>query len=185
MRHVGSGTASGVRRVIAFVVLTPATELDFLTSQIVNREGQSRILNEAMLVLDIIDSKTSALLGYISISFAALVFILTGSPSGTLLASMFQGDNRVFTILLAVVILLLMVAMLFCLSCLNIIGAQTMRKFSATADAAKRMEQYEKFIVRLTLSRRRRYLIAHRISLLTAVVVFLAFAFLLWRMLHC
>lgn len=152
-------------------------ERTFLTYQIQLREGGTRVLNEAMLVLDIIDSKTQSLLSYISISLAALVFLITSLPNTPNLR-LGAIDPHTFTVGLLILILGLLAASILCLSCLNIVGAHTIKSLAARKKQTP--EEYEKLIVRTTKRRRDRYLWAHRISIVTAVLTFLLFAFLLF-----
>jgi len=150
-------------------------ERTFLTYQRQLREGGTHVLNEAMLVLDIIDAKANSLLAYISISLAALVFLLT-SLSSSNLNFLFLGQS-VLTISILLTLLALLVAILLCLSCLNIVGSHTIQKLSI--DNRLSPEEYEELIVKVTLSRRLRYRLAHRISMSTATITLLIFAFLL------
>lgn len=167
-------------RVIGRVWRTPVGveyEEIFLTYQRELRDGGSKILNEAMLVLDIIDVKTQSLLAYISISLAAMIFLIGALSTSSNLS--YLGLSRSdFTIALLVVTVLLLAAIMLCLSCLNIVGAHTIR-----ALAGKKQEtqaEYEALIVSVTLARRRRYLIAHRISFFTAGLTALIFTYLLF-----
>jgi hypothetical protein len=136
-------------------------EKTFLHYQVKLRHGRHKLLNEAMLVLDIIDAKTQALLAYISISFVAVVFLLT----------LVRG-HKTITELLLIVIILLLIAIVICLTCLNIVGAHTVKR-------GLREDEYEALIVKVTLGRRMRYLIAHRISVLTAILLIVVFLYLL------
>lgn len=148
----------------------------FLTYQIELRGKGTPLLNEAMLVLDIIDSKTQALLAYISISLAALVFLLT-SPPTAFNARLVLLTARLFSTSLLVIILALLGAIILCLSCLNIVGGHTMRSRGTRRKLTQ--QGYEDLIVRVTAGRRNRYLLAHRISVVTAVVTFILFLLLL------
>ena len=147
-------------------------ERTFLRFQRVLREGGTLILNEAMLVLDVIDSKTSSLLSYISLSFAAMVFLITSLPGSAFLTVGFFDDRALIMSVLAI-ILALLVAILLCLSCLNIIGSHTIAHLSVTTELDERI--YEDYVVRLTISRRRRYRAAHQVSVVTAMFMIILF----------
>jgi hypothetical protein len=151
-------------------------ERTFLSYQRDLREGGTRVLNEAMLVLDIIDSKTQSLLSYISVSLAALVFLISTIPGNSRLSFTIVGQEVVTTSLL-VLILALLLASVLCLSCLNIVGGHTIR--SIWSDEQNTQQEYEALIVRVTSARRNRYLIAHRVSIVTAVLTFILFSVLL------
>lgn len=151
-------------------------ERTFLTYQRQLREGGTYVLNEAMLVLDIIDTKANSLLAYISISLAALVFLLTSLDSNSNLNLVLISKAQLSVCLLAVLMALL-TAIILCLSCLNIIGAHTIKKLTTSNKLS--FDTYEELIVKVTSSRRRRYLFAHHISMATAAVSILIFALLL------
>jgi hypothetical protein len=159
-----------------FASVGPEHEQIFLTYQRELRDGGSKVLNEAMLVLDIIDVKTQSLLAYISISLAAMVFLITALPTSTNLH--FDGLSKSYlTIALLLVIILLLSAILLCLSCLNIVGAHTIRMLAGRKKETQ--SEYETLIVGVTLARRKRYLVAHRISLVTAILTMAVFLYLL------
>lgn len=166
-------------KVISRVWRTPVGveyEETFLTYQRELRDGGSKVLNEAMLVLDIIDVKTQSLLAYISISLAAMIFLIGGLSTSSNLTypGLSQPD---FTIALLLVTVLLLGAIMLCLSCLNIVGAHTIRALAGRKQETQ--AEYEALIVSVTLARRRRYLIAHRISFCTAGLTALIFIYLL------
>lgn len=153
----------------------PEDERTFLSYQKELREGGTHVLNEAMLVLDIIDAKTQSLLSYISISLAAMVFLITSLPKSVNLNFLFFGET-ILTASLLLVILALLAASILCLSCLNIVGAHTIRLLKY--QHCEGQQEYEDLIVRVTLGRRNRYIIAHRISILTAFFIVVLFTFL-------
>jgi hypothetical protein len=129
-----------------------------------------------MLVLDIIDVKTTSLLAYISISLAAMVFLITALPASTNLHH--PGISQTYlSLAILVVIVLLLMAILLCLSCLNIVGAHTIRMLAGKEEESQ--GDYERLIVAVTLARRKRYLVAHRISFCTAILTMIVFAYLL------
>lgn len=142
-------------------------ELIFLEYQRDLRDSGSLVLAEAMMVLDIIDVKAQALLAYISVSMAALIFLLTLLPQNTALHFVALTQADVVTILLAS-ILALLVSILLCLSCLNIVGAHTIT--SLHRHNKRDVQSYEQLVVKVTLYRRLRYLVAHRISIGTALL---------------
>jgi len=130
-----------------------------------------------MHVLDIIDSKTEALLAYISVSVAAMVFLLTSFHSNTALKILFVS-RETGTLILLIITLALLTAIVFCLSCLNIVGAHTVKALKATTKEGREKE-YENLVLRVTLGRRTRYLIAHRISMVTAISLIFVFILLI------
>lgn len=152
-------------------------ETTFLSYQRELREGGTHVLNEAMLVLDIIDVKTQSLLSYISISFAGLVFLITSLPSNPALQLAFFS-TEIFTSTLLALVIALLGASILCLSCLNIIGGHTIRRLASRKRYTQ--EEYESLVVGVTQARRDRYLAAHRITIATAVVTFVLFALLLF-----
>jgi len=154
------------------------SEKAFLSYQISLKEKGSRLLYEAMLVLDIIDSKTSSLLSYISISLAALIFVITVIPTSQLLVDIPFDQKNIFYIF-TVLIILLIIAIILCLSCLNIVGAHTIKKNRFYPPSNDSLRKYEDFILKITYKRRKRYLVAHRISMFTAIVLLLTFIYLL------
>lgn len=156
---------------------TVEDEKAFLQYQIDLRKSGTGLLEEAMDVLDIIDAKSEALLAYISLSFAAMVFLLTGLQDNPYLEFEIFGQTIVTGILL-IIILALLVAIIFCISCLNIVGAHTIRALKSSKEQMRRKE-YEELIIRVTLGRRIRYLTAHRISTATAVGLIALFVGLL------
>ena len=112
-----------------------------------------------MLVLDIIDTKTGSLLQYISIALAILLFAF-----GMISGKDFKISSDVQSILSVLIlfnVILSVVAILLCLSCLNIVGAHTVFELEK--------EEYETHIIAVTLGRRNRYRVAHRLSMVTAV----------------
>lgn len=151
-------------------------ETTFLTYQRELREGGTRVLNEAMLVLDIIDVKTQSLLSYISISLAALIFLIASLPSTSVLRLAYFSDAT-FMASLLVLVLALLGASVLCLSCLNIVGGHTIRRLAVRR--RQTAAEYERLVVSVTLGRRNRYLIAHRITVTTAVLTFVLFGMLL------
>jgi hypothetical protein len=151
-----------------------ADERTYLTYQ---KEFQgSELVGEARRVLDIIDTKSQSLLAYISISFAALIFLITALPSSTNLHLAMLGETAATCVLLAI-ILGLVVAIILSLSCLNIVGAHTIGKLKHAQGFEPK--DYEELIIRVACYRRNRYLIAHRISLATASLTGLLFLDLL------
>jgi hypothetical protein len=151
-------------------------EKTFLSWQTALRVGGTHVVNEAMLVLDIIDTKTQALLAYIGISLAALIFLLAAPPN---MLNLRLGllSTLVFTTALLLIILILLAASVLCLSCLNIIGAHTIRRLESKKKLSQ--SEYESLVLRVTNGRRQRYLYAHRLSMVTAVLTFLLFSLLL------
>ncbi len=156
---------------------TTEDETTFLRYQIRLRESGTRVLHEAMLVLDIIDAKTKALLSYISLCFAAMIFLLTGVQGNANLRTVFFSEKTMTTILLLIITALL-VAIILSLSCLNIVGAHTVRALKSVGEE-KKQKEYENLIIKVTLGRRTRYLIAHRISVVTAVGLLALFILLI------
>jgi hypothetical protein len=148
-------------------------ERTFLRYQRQLKEGGTKVLTEAMLVLDNIDVKAQSLLTYISVSLAALVFLIT-SPLNTPISRISFFGIDAFTQVLLILILALIGASILCLSCLNIVGAHTIRSLASRNQSTP--QGYESHIVRVTLGRRSRYLVAHRISIATAFLTFILFA---------
>jgi hypothetical protein len=136
----------------------------------------SELVSEARRVLDIIDTKSQSLLAYISISFAALIFLIAALPNSSNLRLAGLGRAVATSILLAI-ILALVVAIVLSLSCLNIVGAHTIGKLKHHKSFMP--QDYEELIIRVTCYRRNRYLIAHRISLVTTTLTGLLFLDLL------
>ena len=160
---------------VCFPLSSMEDEKTFLCYQIRLRDTDAHLLHEAMDVLDIIDCKTQSLLAYISLSFAALVFLLTGIRDDSSLELAFFGETTLIRIVLLFLIIL-SVAIILCLSCLNIVGAHTIMTLECQEDR-KRQKEYENLIIKVTLARRTRYLIAHRISIVTAACLGLLFVF--------
>lgn len=167
----------GVSGRLGFMLGDVHDEPTYLTYQRELREGGSFVLNEAMLVLDIIDSKTQSLLAYISVSVAALIFLITALPDSQADLDLGLLSRSTTITILLVVIFALMVAVVFCLSCLNIVGAHTIGDLKRRQRQSQ--EEYENLVVQVTCGRRNRYLIAHRISMVTAVGAGLVFLDLL------
>ena len=151
-------------------------EMQFLSYQRDLREGATHVLNEAMRVLDIIDVKTQSLLSYIAVSLAAMIFLITSLPSSSSIKPVLMGP-QLFTSLLLVLIVALLGASVLCLTCLNIVGAHTIRSMASRQKQSQ--EEYERFIVKVTLGRRNRYLVAHHVSVATAVLTFVLFVLIL------
>jgi hypothetical protein len=152
-----------------------AEEPLLLKEQLELRADGSPLLKQAMIALDIIDVKTQSLLSYISISFAALVFLLTSLAQRGGLAVVVP--RRFATTLLLLIIVLLLITIVLCLSCLNIIRARTAHQLN------QRYEQdpaeYECLVLEITCGRRSRYIIAQRISVMTALLTTMLFIDLL------
>lgn len=182
-RYTGRGVAN-VRQLVSFVFIVPWTtdrmidhEKTFLQYQRELRDGGTHLLQESMLVLDIIDVKAQSLLGYISVSLAALLFFLPIVSASAASSWGVVGTACAVRVLIGIMILLV-IASILCLSCLNIVGAHTIDALSC--DGKDNKEDYESHIVCTTHMRRKRYLIAHRISVLTALATLaLMFNFLL------
>jgi len=150
---------------------TVKNEQDFLRFQAELRKERDDtlfVLAEAMYSLDCVDTKSQSLLGYISVYFAALVFLLGDYNQVGDMAVTIYGIK--FGTLILLLLTALSIAVVLCLSCLNIIGAHTVRNLKKGGDDERRKE-YHEMIIKTTLFRRTRYLIAHRISVATAVVL--------------
>lgn len=124
--------------------------------------------HEAMNTLDIIDAKAQSLLSYISISIAVFVFIL----------SQLQSSNFI-KYLIFILLILLSITMLLCLPCVDIIGAHTIKNLKSKEEV-NRLKEYNNLIFALTLKRRNYYLIAHRLSLVTAILCILIMVLLIF-----
>jgi hypothetical protein len=152
-----------------FPVTSITKEKDFLVLQSKLRGQNTSVLQEAMYSLDCIDVKAQSLLSYISISIAALVFQLSEIHSSSIL------DKKEFTNFILILLVCLSVAIVLCLSCVNIIGAHTVMLLKSQEEK-KKLDEYNDLVLRVTLNRRTRYLIAHRLSVTTAVFLGILFA---------
>ena len=172
---LGCWTASQLLK--TFSLPTIEDEKKFLQYQLDLREHGTRSLEEAMDVLDIIDVKAQSLLSYISLSITALVFILAALQSGADFCMIFH-DEVMLTRIILFFLVILSVAVIFALSVLNIVGAHTIRHLKYQK-GKKSLKEYEELIVKVTLYRRIRYLVAHRISTFTAFCLGILFILML------
>lgn len=111
------------------------------------------------MILDIIDSKTSALLTYISIALAIFLFTFGMIADGKAFDLSGAGKSIISVIILFATIFSIF-AIILCLSCLNIVGAHTV--FDLNKD------EYLDYVVAVTLGRRNRYRRAQQISMGTS-----------------
>jgi hypothetical protein len=91
----------------------------FLRLQSYLRNQETSEVNEAMYVLDCIDTKAQSLLAYISISIAALVFLIPVIENNSLTNSAFF-DKTFFTNIIFLLLVILSIAIVLCLSCVNV-----------------------------------------------------------------
>lgn len=138
------------------------------------RNNGDGVLSEAMYSLDCVDSKSQALLTYISISIAALIFLITGIQNNYL--NFMFIDQKQFVDFIYILLIVQSIAMILCLSCVNIIGAHTVL-FLKEKDEENRRKEYFNLLKKISLQRRTRYLISHRLSIVSAT--FLGMLFLL------
>lgn len=149
-------------RVACFPVTSITNEKDFLNLQSNLRGQNTTVHQEAMYALDSIDVKAQSLLSCISISIAALVFQLSEIQGSSI------SDKKEVTNFILLLLIFLSIAIVLCLSCVNIIGAHTVMLLKSE-DEKKKLDEFNDLVLRVTLGRRTRYLIAHRLSIITAV----------------
>ncbi len=145
-----------------FPVTSITKEKDYFNLQS-NLRGQNTTVHwEAMYALNSIDVKAQSLLTCISISIATLVFQLSEIQGSSI------SDKKEVTNFILLLLIFLSIAMVLCLSCVDIIGAHTVRLLKSE-DEKKKLDEFNDLVLRVTLGRRTRYLIAHRLSIITAV----------------
>lgn len=123
-----------------------------------------------MFTLGVIDAKAQSLLSYISISIAVFVFILSELQTNTFIK---------YIILL--MLFLLSIATLLCLYCVDIIGAHTI-KCLKSKEEADRLNEYNDHIFKLSLQRRKCYIIAHRLSVVAAFLCIIFMVLLIFTL---
>jgi len=134
--------------------------------QSLRKKSDTPLLEECMLILDIIDTKTAALLQYIAISLAIFLFLF-GMIGDDQSFNITGGTKSVLSVAILGAILLSIFAIILCLSCLNIIGAHTVFDLSK--------EEYETHVISVTLRRRNRYRLAQRLSITTSLILLFIF----------
>jgi hypothetical protein len=103
-------------------------EKKFLHIQMLLKNHEDTEFKEAEYMLNIIDHKAQSLLAYISISIAALVFLIPVIEKNSLISSTFFGSTF-FTIIIFLLLVILSIAMFFCLSCVNVVAARAVLCF--------------------------------------------------------
>jgi hypothetical protein len=152
-------------------------ELQQIKAKVRQQAGEN---HEAMLTLGIIDAKAQSLLSYISISVAAFVLILSALQNNPIFKFNVL-EEKIFLYIILLLLVILSIAMFLCLLSVDTIGAHTVKSFKSK-EAVDRLNEYNELLFKLTLRRRTKYLIAHRLCIVASLLFILLTVLLIFTL---